>query len=1312
MFWDRPLTKRKDNEGKYNPFVRASKIAAVGVAASFGFRKAMRRPGAPERLFKYVSAFEEMTPNWWGKTFALSEIASSYLPQKLSIPRKDLFVGNDLSAMGEHFHRLIGGHFDIHKLDPTDSLNFFRTDPGSSFLNLANADGIKVRFSKAGGRLAASSSLLKAELAPKAFGTLPSYKGHPVKWFEEVLNQSKKWQTSSRYSEAIGVKLIPEVEEGFQPVSSRLPGIKGFFQTAASETERVGLLLTERMQRLMTDTARIGLPGNSYNRLMHVPFLGGKNVGIINELLTKRALPAYLAVGVALPFLDYLTHHVVSNTILNVIQKTKIAHAYATDLTPGARKVTDWYEKTVPGPQYGPVALPLLGITAGGLYHYGKVITGQFASKNARLASSSIRATQALKDKVIGTKDVLFGNIFGGLNKKSPIFKGLAIGLAAMIPFIPGMLGSRNSPRELQDIYSGEEPVPIRSGRWWELGTTPWSGNRIKEYRSHWSVLHRTQAQKISLYGSEKEYWQHHPILHPLRWLRDPYYLEKRHYEDRPYPVTSPAFSNVPLIGPVLAATIGRLLKPVVRMHPEWSGEEYNLASSRLEPRGPQALPPPLPTTEYSLKGVVSRESRLFTDLIGLPGFIANTLWNKAFPDQHVGENIQFEGSRQMMNISRKYYEKELGAGALAGGPTEGLSEPLRRFIQPDYQNIPQANQIKNTMPSWLPGEDYFINFRIGDPYVNIPEGYARLPGAAYEALHPETAGLDPEDYPDLSKMSILADVAPYSIEYRRQESRVKHLSTKNTEMRIEYEKITQRVKEMKDSVVNTDDRRFSEEITKSTGTVSRVTRSGIELSEFPGREFNLSSVGYSASDQSAIVLGEHNNWNKSQIAEEVERRQARLIDFFNNNLAPGTRVGLVTPKGAIEGAENITAVLTVGNTNFNKSLILEGLGQYRKDLGGPESQAMFGSLGRLFGKIAENLSFTGDESRLNPLRYVPSPFHTKYWQERTPLSQYQQQEVEGTRLRRWQHPLADFIMPYARGAYRRIIGDLGTPSGTQTKRDLNTLTDMLDYVRGIQKASKDSEHRGKYTSQASRTAVGANAFGTPIFLASTLPSRDAAYFNRFIKETNPEIRTDILNSVPEEMKQFLSAQWVKQQANIATAEGKEIPDIGEGGRLYTDEGLEAYSKADTKLDYGDYQRSQEVAAFFSSRKLNLPEDPSSPLYDPNIDYEDVKLKIIQNEGYDMHDFGIFDDRAALLWRKPYIDGAVRELTGSDGRSTEQIRRSVEDMIIASHDRNPKVSMTANQARRDNSNIRVDVSLDQSEEILKDMRRNPENYQQ
>ena len=114
------------------------------------------------------------------------------------------------------------------------------------------------------------------------------------------------------------------------------------------------------------------------------------------------------------------------------------------------------------------------------------------------------------------------------------------------------------------------------------------------------------------------------------------------------------------------------------------------------------------------------------------------------FPDHEKGKEVFYQGSRQMTSTSRRYYEKELGAGI---GPGPGLdemfgyTEPLRRLVQRE-DFTPQANEIANTMPSWMPGDDYYTNFRVGDPYVKVDQGFARLPGEGYAALHPELEGV------------------------------------------------------------------------------------------------------------------------------------------------------------------------------------------------------------------------------------------------------------------------------------------------------------------------------------------------------------------------------------------------------------------------------------------------------------------------------------------------------------------------------------------------------------------------------------------
>jgi hypothetical protein len=121
-------------------------------------------------------------------------------------------------------------------------------------------------------------------------------------------------------------------------------------------------------------------------------------------------------------------------------------------------------------------------------------------------------------------------------------------------------------------------------------------------------------------------------------------------------------------------------------------------------------------------------------------------------------------------------------------------------------------------MPSWIPGEDHLINFQKGDPYTKVDEGYARLPGAGYAALHPELEGVDPEDYSDITKLSILGDVAPYSREYNRIGAIVEKQSRGDNELRSRYEQIVEQVRQTKESTLSVDERRFDAPVDKLAG--------------------------------------------------------------------------------------------------------------------------------------------------------------------------------------------------------------------------------------------------------------------------------------------------------------------------------------------------------------------------------------------------------------------------------------------------------------------------------------------------------------
>jgi len=79
---------------------------------------------------------------------------------------------------------------------------------------------------------------------------------------------------------------------------------------------------------------------------------------------------------------------------------------------------------------------------------------------------------------------------------------------------------------------------------------------------------------------------------------------------------------------------------------------------------------------------------------------------------------------------------------------------------------------------------------------------------------------------------------------------------------------------------------------------------------------------------------------------------------------------------------------------------------------------------------------------------------------------------------------------------------------------------------------------------------------------------------------------------------------------------------------------------------------------------------------------------------------------------KPYVDGAVRELTSGEDRSPKELRRAVEQLMISAGDRNADVRATIHAGHTDQTNIRINADIDQTDELLKRIRRDPEQYQE
>lgn len=115
----------------------------------------------------------------------------------------------------------------------------------------------------------------------------------------------------------------------------------------------------------------------------------------------------------------------------------------------------------------------------------------------------------------------------------------------------------------------------VRGGRLWGFGSTSeFRGGGIQYYQPNYLKRAHSNWKEVGVYGSAEEKFKHswlpslrHP-LSPLRALMDPYWLEKKNMDQRPYPLTGKLFSEGTPWGAILNPTIGEIIKPV-RMLPE-----------------------------------------------------------------------------------------------------------------------------------------------------------------------------------------------------------------------------------------------------------------------------------------------------------------------------------------------------------------------------------------------------------------------------------------------------------------------------------------------------------------------------------------------------------------------------------------------------------------------------------------------------------------------------------------------------------------------------------------------------------------------
>lgn len=346
-------------------------------------------------------------------------------------------------------------------------------------------------------------------------------------------------------------------------------------------------------------------------------------------------------------------------------------------------------------------------------------------------------------------------------------------------------------------------------------------------------------------------------------------------------------------------------------------------------------------------------------EILGIYGFLFDSLTNT-----NTKQKNRLADSSDINSFANRFWNQSIGGN---GGE---FMEIARRFFPHQSHDINRINPIRNIMPDWMP--DYF---KTGDPYTKVSNGEFRLPGKGYLSmykLHPDLYG----PYGAYDRMKILADVAPWSQEYKLWRQ-------------IASQTVTNPI--LQKQMVNIKD---------------RVERQSKQHDFYPYMFIGSNKVNINNSVVSTVL----SNGKFTTVGDNRVYKVAGVNirgNTLNNYLKPGEPIVLKTNKNVNYKYDQnnntvISAAVIANGVNIGNDIIKNNLSQENTEDNTPAAiQSRFNDFDIMKGSVFELIG------------HAPIPFiHNKFMRIDSPLESWKRHQIYGSSFSTWQHPIKGFIMP------------------------------------------------------------------------------------------------------------------------------------------------------------------------------------------------------------------------------------------------------------------------------------------------------------
>ena len=990
---------------------------------------------------------------------------------------------------------------------------------------------------------------------------------------------------------------------------------------------------------------------------MHSPHLGlsGADVekglpGYLLALTKKRILPGAMAIG-AFGLADHVLgafsddgRGPLTKIPIKAFEGLSLLYTKLSDIT-GLTAIAKHQERVAPGSTGPGILAPALSLasvykTAEFFYKHNKGFS-EYADKlgkNIYKQSPFIRdiarnrVAPALRESMSPLKK------FASFMLKDPKKAIFAVGMLPMLPFLPGFLGSTKSYEERKAEYKGKKEVAVRKNRGWLLSTSPFEGDQASSFRRH----------ALNLIESD---WENRGVVWPSFTARfahnitgglyGRYMLENYHASDQPVYQSAPYGASIPIIGPIIASTVGRFIKPTIDYHKFSSDSASGAGTGRGEGQEFQtkdgfprrsvetALMNPTELAKYvgitdesNVGSMANRSSRMFHDFIGFRGFMYESIKERITGLKQPDEFTPYKQSAmEMYNPAQQMWAYKAGDVGLVSG------EFLRRiFMYPEKRW--EVNNIPNELSgvSWIPqqgGEDGKKSNRDltrGTTFDKVDMGWLYGSRKGWEFLFPTMKGKDLEQYPSQVRTEILKHIAPHSTEFDQSAHRTNFLAISNQldpmqEQRY-YETMAQ-VGELRQQLYsNEDEFGYNVDTMKMKGKVDSVDNEGRFTIEGQDRVFRLAGVSLAEEDVRATILRTSEYSSAEQVSAVAMNRINRASELISSKIKVGGRIEFEIP--AIDQMIKSDTEIEVQMGGFNKHLIESGaafadtgnLSKYNI------AQQISGLSGKMIAKYWDVMT-SGESFWLNKL--IPKKDY---------LSKYLYSNVFNREVKLWQHPIEQIFKPMVASTLHKFGIDK-IPQFTVQRRRKQEYWDIIKYLKGKKLEAETGDPT--YRQMWKETMIGSN----PVTdgkeqLLKALPQNEKIYFDKFISEPDPKKRGKILKFLPAASRRIYTSIWEKEAHNANLFKDREQEakweniEETEGFGMSEEENKQFLKETNGLTSKANWKRAKYIEEFAKNNPLP---DASSHLFDEDVDLDNVELLSLREQGENVEDYGFFEDK-------------------------------------------------------------------------------------